>query len=269
MPVAPTAVTGADLSSNGIRGQISDVASTVSVSSEVPSRVPKELREVKPWLTKKQFAELEQVGEPMPNEVFDHLVTILLFYCDSISEHSIFVMRPDVIAHNIDRKIVMTKSDLFDVIRRYYEFSAAKLLLIPYLWKENRQHDGHWLLFIVDLSCDTVFVFDSTNKFKGAESVLNEIRTCFIAPHLSYLREYDGPLDKPHKGKVKDDMSLAARAEEFKAVFLMTATRQTDNFSCGFRVAHAILRIILERCQPQSVVEAAAFDMEEYRRLII
>jgi ABC-type iron transport system FetAB ATPase subunit len=178
-------------------------------------------------------------------------------------------MRPDVIAHSLDRKIVMTKSDLFDAIRRHYEFSAAQLLLIPYLLKENKRDDGHWLLFIVDLSCDTVFVFDSTNKFKGAESVLNEIRTSFIAPHLSYLREYDGPLDKPQKGKVKENMGLAIRAEEFKSFFLTTETRQTDNFSCGFRVAHAILRIILERCRPQAVAEAVAFDMEEYRRLII
>lgn len=213
---------------------------------------------------------MASAGEPMPDEVFDHLATILHFYCDALGEFGIFVMRPGSIDHHIKEKVMMNKSDLFDAIRKYHEFASARLILIPYLEKKHCEHnDGHWLLFVVDLSSDTLFTFDSVGRFKGAESAGLEIRTCFIAPHLCYMKEYDGPLDQPPKGRVKDDFGLIRRAEEFKAKFLTPKDRQEDNYSCGFRVVHAILLIILERRVPQSITEAAALNVEEYRQLIL
>jgi hypothetical protein len=68
----------------------------------------------------------------------------------------------------IDAGVEMNKGDLFEAIRKHHEFIDAKVVV--FLYGETRHltnSDGHWLVFAVDFSCDTVFVYDSCNRFKG------------------------------------------------------------------------------------------------------
>lgn len=148
----------------------------------------------------------------------------------------------------IDAEVPMTKSDLFTVVRRHHEFVGASVILFAY--GETRyltNSDGHWLLFAIDFSCDTVFAYDSCNRFKGADEAFKKLIKVFIAPHLCYLQQHPGPLDNPEKGKVKDFDDLILRASNFKLNTIRMLKSQKDFFSCGFWATEMMMQIIMEK----------------------
>ena len=105
--------------------------------------------------------------------------------------------------NSIDAEVEMNKSDLFSVLRWLHEFINAKVVV--FMYGETRHltdSNGHWLVFAVDFSCDTVFVYDSCNRFKGVTEAFEKLKKAFINPQLCYLVQNPNLLDSPEKGKV-------------------------------------------------------------------
>ena len=86
--------------------------------------------------------------------------------------------------------------------------------------RHSANPDGHWLVFAVDFHNKEVFAYDSCNLFKGVQEAFARIIKVFIEPHLSYLRQYSGPLDRAEKGNVAvfGDISLCAEKFELKTI---------------------------------------------------
>ena len=71
----------------------------------------------------------------------------------------------------INSKTVMSKSDLYSVIRRHHNFSQAQVIVFAFGEdKIANGSNGHWLLFAIDFSCDKVFAYDSVNRYLGVDT---------------------------------------------------------------------------------------------------
>lgn len=127
---------------------------------------------------------------------------------------------------------------------------------------------GHWLVFALDFSCDTIYAYDPTNEFKGADQIADDIRMCFISPHLVYLKERPGPISNVERGKVPDRRDETFRADAFKLVCVrMPKGRQNDAFSCGFWAAKMILGLAVEHCAPKDL--DVTVECESFRQFIL
>jgi Ulp1 family protease len=67
----------------------------------------------------------------------------------------------------------MGKWDLYQAIRRARKFDNARLILIPLIEKKVKNDSGHWLLFVIDLEKDNIYLFDPCNEFKGSYAACN------------------------------------------------------------------------------------------------
>jgi hypothetical protein len=149
----------------------------------------------------------------------------------------------------IDAGVEMNKGDLFEAIRKHHEFIDAKVIV--FLYGETRyltNSDGHWLVFAVDFSCDTVFVYDSCNRFKGVSEAFEKLKKVFIKPQLCYIVQNSNPLDRPEKGKVQDIPGISERVASFKLDTSIRVPRtQKDSFSCGLWAIEVLFQMILEK----------------------
>lgn len=68
----------------------------------------------------------------------------------------------------INSRTVMSKRDLYSLIRCHHDFSQAQVIVFAFGEdKIANGSDGHWLLFAIDFSCDKVFAYDSVNRHLG------------------------------------------------------------------------------------------------------
>jgi hypothetical protein len=227
----------------------SDVVSMIStphdgpMSSMIHPDAHPELRKCKKWLKNIHFRQLQTDGKPMPDEVFDFLETMLLYHISTTDNHNTFVASSKMMTAAINAEVAMTKGDLYELIRKHHEFSQAKVVVFAYLETNfSATSDGHWLLFAVDFSCDTVFVYDSCNLHKGAPEAFAKLQTSFITPHLCYLEDKSGPVGGiAPKGKVSNVERFALRANAFKLEVVSMPITQKDHYSCGFWVTKMML----------------------------
>jgi hypothetical protein len=170
----------------------------------------------------------------------------------------------------IDANVEMNKSDLFEVIRKHHEFIGAKVVV--FLYGETRyltNSDGHWLVFAVDFSCDTVFVYDSCNRFKGVSEAFKKLKKAFIKPQLCYLVQNSKPLDRPEKGKVQDVPEINERVASFKLETSVRAPRtQKDFFSCGLWATEVLFQMVMEK-KNLNEIEVDITDLLQQRRAFL
>jgi hypothetical protein len=86
----------------------------------------------------------------------------------------------------VDEGLEMGKLDLYQAVRRARKFDNARLIIIPIIEKKVKNDSGHWLLFAIDLSNDTVYLFDPCGEFKGSYTACDTIKKVFLVPYLSY-----------------------------------------------------------------------------------
>jgi len=102
-------------------------------------------------------------------------------------------------------------------------------------------------VFAVDFSCDTVFVYDSCNRFKGVAEAFEKLKRAFIGPQLRYIVENPHPLDHPEKGRVKEIPKISERATAFKLdTSVHVPKTQKDFFSCGLWGIEVLFQILME-----------------------
>ena len=96
----------------------------------------------------------------------------------------------------------MNKADLYDAVRRNKKFDNAQFLIIPLIEKTLKNDSGHWLLFVVDLVKDKIYLLDPCNEFEGSYGACKILKKVFLYPYLSYKAENRGPIDKPTNKKI-------------------------------------------------------------------
>ena len=142
----------------------------------------------------------------MPTELLDCLEPMLVQHLADTKRTNMYVANYNVMTNAFKAGFVMTKKDLFQAIRGHYDFINAQVIVFALGEDEfSGNPDGHWIVVAVDFSCDTVYKYDSYNRQNGARTIFERVKNLFIAPHLSYLPEDDGPLDIPQTGKVSMD----------------------------------------------------------------
>lgn len=142
-----------------------------------------EIRKRKHWISKKDIEILKREESPLPNRVIDCIEALLLHHLTNDDNHQIFIANHRLMTDAIDAGVEMTKGDLFEVIRKHHEFVNSQV--VTFLYGETRHltnSDGHWLVFAVDFTCDTVFVYDSCNRFKGVSEAFEKLKKVFIKP---------------------------------------------------------------------------------------
>jgi len=102
----------------------------------------------------------------------------------------------------------MNKGSLYDVIRSSGDFINASVVVFAFGddGEYCRSLEGHWLIFAVDFVNKMVYCYCSVNKHPGSQELCELIKTVFIAPHLSFLKEKPGKLSSSEAvGKVTID----------------------------------------------------------------
>jgi hypothetical protein len=174
--------------------------------------------------------------------VFDCLEVMLLHHLAATNNHNVFVANHKMMTNAIDADVRMNKSDLYATTRQFYEFKDAGVIMFAYgETRHSANPDGHWLLFAIDFSCDKVFTYDSCNLFRGVADAFKKLIKVFIAPHLCYLQQHSGPLDKAERGMVADLDGPALRAANFKLETIKMKISQKDDYSCGLWAINMIL----------------------------
>ena len=106
----------------------------------------------------------------------------------------------------------MKKDSLYDVIRSNNDFTEASVIVFAFDDDRSysRSAEGRWLIFAADLVKKTVYCYCLVNRHPGANQVLELIKTVFIAPLLSLLKEKPGKLTSSQAvGKVSLDKECA------------------------------------------------------------
>jgi hypothetical protein len=101
----------------------------------------------------------------MPNKVVENLEVLLLHHLSRADNFDMFVAGHEAMTRLIRDECVMSKTDLYDLIRKHHQFFGAKVVVFMYGEDDHPLvgANGHWFVFAVDFTRDTVFVYDSTN----------------------------------------------------------------------------------------------------------
>ena len=225
------------------------------------------IRKQKVWLSKAELTALETDCKPMPSKVFDCLEQLLVHHLSETNNRNMFVANHAMMTDAINSRTVMSKRDLYSVIRCHHNFSHAQVIVFAFGEdKIANGSDGHWLLFGIDFSCDKIFAYDPFNRHLGVATAFEQVKLSFIAPHLCYLRQHTGPLDGPERGQANEAEEIIFRARAFELVTINTPTKQKDNYSCGFWAAKMMIQIVMEK-RPLADVSVNVVAAE-YRKVI-
>ena len=144
----------------------------------------------------------------------------------------------------------MKKDSLYDVIRSNNDFTEASVIVFAFGddGSYSRSAEGHWLIFAVDLMKKTVYCYCSVNRHPGANQLPELIKTVFIAPLLSFLKEKPGKLTSSQAvGKVTLDKECTEQAQAFKLCNVMLPNVPVEDYSCGFWAAEIMLQLCLDK----------------------
>ena len=164
----------------------------------------------------------------------------------------------------------MKKDSLYDVIRSNNDFTEASVIVFAFGddGSYSRSAEGHWLVFAVDLMKKTVYCYCSVNRHPGANQLLELIKTVFIAPLLSFLKEKPGKLTSSQAvGKVTLDKECSEQAQAFTLCNVMLPTVPVEDYSCGFWAAEIMLQLCLDKVSLVDGVNVT-FNLEEYRKYL-
>jgi len=101
----------------------------------------------------------------MPNKVAENLEILLLHHLSRSDNFNMFVAGHEVMTRLVRAGCAFSKSDLYDTIRKHHQFFGTEVVVFMYGEDDHPLvgANGHWLVFAVDFSRDTVFVYDSKN----------------------------------------------------------------------------------------------------------
>lgn len=128
--------------------------------------------------------------------------------------------------------------------------------------------EGHWLIFAVDFMTKLVYCYCSVNKHPGSQKLCELIKTVFIAPHLSFMKEKPGQLSNSEVfGKVTIDKECLEQAQAFKLCNVMMPTVPEEDYACGFWAVEIMLQLCLDKVSLVDGVKVT-FKIEEYRKYL-
>ena len=122
----------------------------------------------------------------------------------------------------------MNKNSHYDVIRSNNDFTEASVIVFAFGddGSYSRSAEGHWLIFAVELVKKTVYCYCPVNRHPEANQLLELIKTVFIAPLLSFLKEKPGKLTSSQAvGKFTPDKECAERSQAFNLCNIMYQLR--------------------------------------------
>jgi len=131
----------------------------------IDPRVSEEVKNINKWMSDQELNELKGENSCMPNRVAENLEVLLLHHLSRSDNFDVFVAGHEVMTRMVRDECVLTKADLYDVIRKHHQFFGTKVVVFMYGEDDHPLvgANGHWLVFAVDFAQDTVFVYDSTN----------------------------------------------------------------------------------------------------------
>jgi hypothetical protein len=114
----------------------------------------------------------------MPNKVVENLEVLLLHHLSRADKFDMFVAGHEAMTRLVRDGCVMSKADLYDLIRKHHQFFGTKVMVFMYGEDDHPLvgANGHWLVFAVDFTRDTVFVYDSTNQLNGVSATFENRR---------------------------------------------------------------------------------------------
>lgn len=86
--------------------------------------VPEAVRKQR-WLTPTQLKQLQTPKRVMPTELLDYLEPMLVHHLADTKRTNMYVANYDIMTNAFKAGFVMTKKDLFQAIRRHYDFIDA------------------------------------------------------------------------------------------------------------------------------------------------
>ena len=115
-------------------------------------------------LTPTRPKQLQTPKKVMPTELLEFLEPMLVHHLADTKRTNIYVAKYDVMTNALKAGFMMTEKDLFQAVRGHYDFINAHVIVFALGEDEfSGNPDGHWIVVAVDLSCDTVYTYDSYN----------------------------------------------------------------------------------------------------------
>ena len=181
-----------------------------------------------------------------------------------------FVAKGELLTNALKAKVQMTKGSLYDVIRSNNDFSNASVIVFAFGDDGDycMSWEGHWLIFAVDLVNNMIYCYCSVNRHPGSQELCELIKTVFIAPHLSFMKEIPGKVSSSKTfGKVTLNKECIEQAQAFRRCNVMLPTVPVEDYACGFWAAEIMLQLCMDKVSLVDGVNVT-FNLEEYRKYL-